>query len=515
MRLTPLRLVLLCAGLLSVAVFAALAAHALHLGRSDLEVAERQLSAGALAQAEGTLLRAVRAQPHDATAWRSLVLVRVGLRAQARQNESPLSEAQFVELIGKAPFEDLSARYLYHLGQKREALALLKGRDLRGRFAVARGDFAGMEGATETALAEYRSALRMAPGEETVEALFQALETYQRRSSIPDYLRQDTVMRAAPPRFRVEGHLLRGQFLDAFGPVLEMQRNSYRPTTVLVGLVSGLGWLVLLLQIGRVRTWSRAEQALIVPALLLGALSAQGTLWLVYVEEFLIGYASIQKGFVVNLLYAVLGIGLREELLKLLFFAPLIPFLIRIQEDRELRTLVLAALVGLGFAVEENLSYFGRAPNSVFVRFLTANFFHMTLTGLAGRHFIRAIRKPHSAGADLEVLGLVVLMHGVYDFLLEEKSLAELSWLSSTVYIWMAHQFLSEVLTLSGRQRRVFPLSYTFTAALMLSLGGGYFLATVRTNPLTAIGAVAGGVVGSAIIAILFFREFNEPMSRR
>ena len=515
MRLTRLRLVLLSVGVVGVFAFAAQIAHRTHLGRSHLEIAQRELQQGRLGRAERAARQGLMRQPKNRALWVLLLQIRVSLHGSGRVSESHPGEEAFLAFIGKSPFEDLTGRYFFYLGRPERALAHLTGPDPNGRLAMARGDLALLAGKRDVALAEYRAAVKAAPNAETVEALFRGLEQSGRRSAIADYLRQDSVLRVAPPRHQVDGHLLRGDFIGILQPLLLSQRESYRLLTVLVGLLAGIGWLVLLLQIGRVSSWGSLEVALIVPALLLGALSAQATLWAASVADFLIGYDHLEKTFVVNALYAVLGIGLREETLKLLFFAPLLPFVARIREDRELRTLVLASLVGLGFAVEENIGYFGQQPGGVFARFLTANFFHMTLTGLAGRHLLRALQKPGRAADDLEVLAMVVVLHGLYDFLLMERSLAELSWLAYTVYIWVAHRFLNEVLILGGRQKRSFPLSYTFIISLAVSVGAGYFLATVRAGPLSALGLVAGGIIGTAIITVLFFREFGEPMSHR
>ena len=82
-------------------------------------------------------------------------------------------------------------------------------------------------------------------------------------------------------------------------------------------------------------------------------------------------------------------IGLREEALKLLLFVPLIPFLLN-RDDLEILT--VAGLVGLGFALEENINYFqASAGLSAVGRFATANFLHIALTAMCGLTLTRAI----------------------------------------------------------------------------------------------------------------------------
>lgn len=515
MRLRPVRLVLLGLSIVVASVGVALLVHHTNISRTPAEIAERLLALGRTAEAERLLLDAVRRRADDRELWHLLIHCRASrmLEAGAKDSEpvaSEPSEDQFLRLLEGSPYADLPGRYRWALGNGAEALRLLQGTGPLGRFAIARGDFAYERREYEEALNQYRAAFQASPeSPETVAALLRGLEAAGRRSSIRDYLKKESFLRLAPARHRIEGLLARGEYAALLRPLLEEQAQSFRVITLVIVLFAGAGWAVLLLQIGNVGAFNRTELALIVPALLLGALSAQATLWVGTIQDHIFGFSETKGGFVGTLAFAFLGVGLREELLKLVFFAPLIPFLLRSREDRELRMLVFAGLVGLGFAMEENVSYFGADPSSVFARFMTANFLHLALTGLAGRHLVRILTRPTNRTADFEVIGLVILIHGAYDFLLMERSLGELSILAVTVFIWIAHQFLTEVLALGGRRRRALPLSYNFTAALAFGIGGGYILATVHLGPVPALFAVAGGVLGTAVIAVLFFREFD------
>ncbi len=515
MRLRPVRLVLLGLSIVVASVGVALLAHHTNLSRTKAEIAERLLAQGRTREAERLVQEAVRATPGDRELWQLLIHCRASrlLEGAARDSEpaaAERSEDQFLRLLEGSPYADLPGRYQWALGNREQALRLLQGPGPVGRFAIARGDFAYERRDYEEALTQYRAAFQASPeSREAVAALLRGLEAAGRHSSIRDYLRKESFLRLAPTRHRIEGLLARGEYAALLRPLLEEQAQSFRVITLVIVLVAGAGWAVLLLQIGNVGAFSRTELSLIVPALLLGALSAQATLWVGTIQDYLLGFSETKGGFVGTLAFAFLGVGLREELLKLLFFAPLIPLLLRSREDRELRMLVFAGLVGLGFAMEENVGYFGADPASVFARFMTANFLHLALTGLAGRHLVRILTRPTNRTADFEVIGLVVLIHGAYDFLLMERSLGELSIFAVTVFIWIAHQFLTEVLALGGRRRYALPLAYTFTAALAFGIGGGYILATVHLGPVPAVFAVAGGVLGTAVIAVLFFREFD------
>ena len=115
-----------------------------------------------------------------------------------------------------------------------------------------------------------------------------------------------------------------------------------------------------------------------------------------------------------DILYCVSGIGLREELAKLLLFLPLLPFLRKLPAAQ---VLAVAASVGLGFAALENVQYFQRSEGSqVWGRFITANFLHLALTGLTGLALWQTVRDSrwltHFAG----VFIAAVVFHGLWDF---------------------------------------------------------------------------------------------------
>ncbi len=115
-----------------------------------------------------------------------------------------------------------------------------------------------------------------------------------------------------------------------------------------------------------------------------------------------------------DILYCVSGIGLREELAKLLLFVPLLPFLRKLTAAH---VLAVAASVGLGFAALENVQHFqGGEGSQVWGRFITANFLHLALTGLVGLALWQTVRDSrwltHFAG----VFIAAVVYHGLWDF---------------------------------------------------------------------------------------------------
>lgn len=118
-----------------------------------------------------------------------------------------------------------------------------------------------------------------------------------------------------------------------------------------------------------------------------------------------------------DFIFYLAGVGLREETAKLIFFLPLLPLL---RKRSPALALVAASCVGLGFALEENLSYYIRGGASAsLVRFVSANFMHLSMTGLIGYSLFRFWRYPKNYGpAFAATFVAMVALHGFYDFCL-------------------------------------------------------------------------------------------------
>ena len=203
---------------------------------------------------------------------------------------------------------------------------------------------------------------------------------------------------------RDPGFILRGVFLHDYAklPLITWC------TTLLVTVV----WFWILTKILFVPSWRSRAVLYGVLGLMLGVLSTTFTLFAVVWQESIWGLE--ENGEWINdFLVNVMGVGMREETIKLLFLLPLVPWLYR---SRDPKTILLAtSCIGLGFAVQENIGYFG----STFARFVTANFFHIVLSGTLGFAFCRFLYTPGKEwNRFLATYILVVIVHGSYDFLL-------------------------------------------------------------------------------------------------
>ncbi len=234
----------------------------------------------------------------------------------------------------------------------------------------------------------------------------------------------------------------------------------------LISLFAGAIWLII---IGQFAGFEKRRLILYALALVLGVMSASATLFTVVVQEQIRGF-TMEGDLMHQLIYCVAGIGLREEVLKLLFFIPLIPLL---KKRPQIDALVVAAIVGLGFAIQENVGYYQGGGFSPWARFFTANFFHMAVTGLLGLALVQFVRWPRTRWEELlSTFIAAVVLHGLYDAfymipqLLEFSSFAPLLILSVIAYRFFD---IGEHLASSSRRRDLSPLGVFVLGAALLA----------------------------------------------
>jgi len=211
--------------------------------------------------------------------------------------------------------------------------------------------------------------------------------------------------------------------------------------------------------------------------------------------------------------YFIGGVGLREELCKLLLFVPFVPILLK--RDNELEAMLVASFVGLGFAIEENGNYYmmseaASAPG----RFLTANFFHIALTGMNGLYLYRACRWGRNwINQFLFIFPLTIVVHGAYDALLELPEVEGGGFWAMVVYVAFCQYYFKSFHPLRTDGRRT--VSLTGSLIFGVSLLG----ATVIAFQIATLGPRAGAtlifseLLGSVVLLFLFFREIREPLT--
>jgi RsiW-degrading membrane proteinase PrsW (M82 family) len=278
-------------------------------------------------------------------------------------------------------------------------------------------------------------------------------------------------------------------------------------TGLALSAVAALGWAFFCARLGKLgaRPWFRLP--VYVTAFALGVASVMPTVLLIAIEEAKLRL--VETGDPVrDALFFVFGVGLREEASKLLLFAPLLPILRRWGD--KLDVLVCGALVGLGFAAEENLNYLAQQDLQTGIsRFLTANFFHMAMTGTLASALDDFVsdREKHAAAFTRTTL-FIVGIHGAYDFLLSHEEYGG-SYLAMTAFVVLTRLFLEAVDSARRRADRGMTPLHAFVLAVAVVTGVSLAFASVAVGPKAAILLMGSGMLGQAIIVYVFVRQLR------
>jgi len=286
---------------------------------------------------------------------------------------------------------------------------------------------------------------------------------------------------------------------------------AWRPNLTLtngaMSAVAALAWFFFCARLGKVGDRPVRRMAFYVAAFVLGVLSIVPTVVLIAVEEAALKLQATGD-MPRDIIFYVFGVGLREEASKLLLFLPLLPVLRRWGD--KLDVLVCGALVGLGFAAEENLNYLASGDlHTGLGRFLTANFLHMALTAVLASALDDFMRDREKHAADFSRVSLmVVAMHGGYDFLLSHEELGG-SYAAMAVFFVLVRMFLTSV----DHARRKADVGLTLTHAFMFALavvtGTSAVYAVAAVGPAQGLLVLAEGLLGVAVLVYAFVKTLR------
>jgi RsiW-degrading membrane proteinase PrsW (M82 family) len=270
-----------------------------------------------------------------------------------------------------------------------------------------------------------------------------------------------------------------------------------------LAILAAVLWFAISTRLGRIHDHVNGRVALYTGAFLLGVISIYPTLLLVSFEETLLGFKELGQPLP-DAIYFIFGVGLREELCKLLLFLPLLPMLRR--RGSRIEAMTCGALVGLGFAAEENVAYFHRlAASGALSRFLTANFLHMSLTALVALSVFDAVRGRSTNRDTVNIIfPLAVIIHGAYDLFLTTGP----ALLAMFFFVVVSRQFLRQLLVASSKMEEEGALRLLMMSMALLT-GASYIYATTLVGPLHALGLIAVGFVGVAIVVYMFVTELT------
>lgn len=277
-------------------------------------------------------------------------------------------------------------------------------------------------------------------------------------------------------------------------------------TPLLLSLAITLLWCLIL---GLHMPGAARHLGLLAAALLLGAASVWGLPpWFTWQEDVL--HMRQDAPFPQNLWFWVAGVGLREETVKLLAAALLMPWLLRLRQPGA--AALAGAFVGLGFAMDENMQYYQAHSGAVVAtRFFSANFLHAAMTGIA-THALYVMLRSRLARADmfLATFGGVVLLHGGYDFALTPDSGESGPFLALVAMAACAWRFLDtlEHELPPGARGRVPPAAVFLLGSAFIIAGS--FLATAVSKPeIPALTGIARNCLQMAPMVLLFWQRFR------
>jgi RsiW-degrading membrane proteinase PrsW (M82 family) len=264
-------------------------------------------------------------------------------------------------------------------------------------------------------------------------------------------------------------------------------------------------WYFILVQHSDRERWRWARP---IAALMAGVASVWPTLTILAYQEFVQGMTA-NAPFPHDLIYYLVGVGLREEGCKLLLFALFLPWLM--WRRRPGLALLTGAFVGLGFSLEENIGYYQDYGGTIaWTRFLSANFLHISLTGICAHSLYRMLLTRFARADEfIATFLLAVAAHGGYDYL-ATGSLDDNGWLSIIVLVLSAARFID----LLGEETRPVRLTiapravFTFGSAVLIA--SSLILGAWTTRSMEGVAAAGQECLSMVPIALLYWRKFEN-----
>lgn len=504
-----------------------------HRPRSDEQRAEALLRSGKPAQAERVYARLLQERPSVPLA---LALVEAHARAQVLQKvaaladddrfgnrmgipdaEAPMADDALERLIDALP-EDVGLVARFQRGMMDHAVSpevqekvttgaareppMPWANELLGRQAQRESRL------TEAAAYLEKEGVTFADRRDDVDAALEIWLALDAWDTLRDRLADPRVAAAAGGTVKYKLAVHDRDWREAMRWLPKIWAPRMDGTSLALSAAAAFGWAFFCARLGKAGARPSFRIPMYVAAFVLGVASVMPTVLLIALEEAKLRL--VETGDPArDVLFFVFGVGLREEASKLLLFAPLLPILRRYGD--KLDVLVCGALVGLGFAAEENLNYLAQENlHTGLSRFLTANFFHMAMTGtLASALDDFVSDREKNAPAFTRATLFVVGIHGAYDFLLSHDNLGG-PYLAMTAFVLLTRLFLDAVDTARRRADRGITPLHAFIFAVAIVTGVSLAFASVAVGPKSALLLMGGGLLGQAIIVYVFVRQLRS-----
>lgn len=278
------------------------------------------------------------------------------------------------------------------------------------------------------------------------------------------------------------------------------------PVALLIALLAAAIWYIILVMHGVRGRWRWLAPLLPLAAGVLSVLPVYPiTTW----QEVALKMTDTNT-FPQGLWYQIAGVGVREELCKLLFAALFMPWLLARRIPGA--ALMVGAFVGLGFALEENINYYVRYEGGIaLARFFTANFLHAAMTGIT-THALYQLLRSRFGTADrflVSVLGIMVV-HGSYNFAsLGGVGMEGLDILSMILLAMTAWHFLDLVDQECVRAPQWISPAAVFIVGTAVLMAAIFLSIAFRGQDRQTLAAAATACIGVFPVAFIYWRRLG------
>jgi RsiW-degrading membrane proteinase PrsW (M82 family) len=296
--------------------------------------------------------------------------------------------------------------------------------------------------------------------------------------------------------------------------LLRDRLDTLRYQDLALTLLSALLWYCILVQHIPANHWRWFYPML---PLLAGIVSIWPTISLVIWQKSFMGIPD-DAPFPYDVWHLIIGVGLREETCKLALAALFMPWLV--WKRLPGIALMTGAFVGLGFALEENLDYFekaGAGGGIALVRFLTANFMHIAMTGLTTHALYDLLRSRfHRAQDFLITFFSVVVAHALYDYDFDLPGMEDLAnYIPMIILGVMAWRFWDQVEIEMPHSRQLISPSAVFLLGTALIISCSFLLTAYTPGTHEGLINSALSCVSVLTATIIYWKRFENHLTRR
>jgi RsiW-degrading membrane proteinase PrsW (M82 family) len=302
------------------------------------------------------------------------------------------------------------------------------------------------------------------------------------------------------------------RWADAARALITVERETLSPLPLVAALVAGFAWFLIAVQAGQPLSWWSFRTFAPSFAVLLGLGASLAARLVSAWQEEIVGLR-LTGEFLTDFAFYIGNVAPREELLKLCFVVPFLPWLLT--RKNPLETLIVSGCVGLGFAIEGNLqAYQHVGPDGAFGRLLTANFFHLAATGMLGRALVEWIQSRGRKWVRfLGTLVGVMTASAIYNAFMTVPGARWLSAASMLSFFVLSLVFFYDLRRWRDHATDQLYLSATLVFGLSLLTGAMLVCAATQLGFTAALHSLAINAAGLLLVIVVFFRQLGRGLA--